>query len=113
MDAYPHRYEATPALRRQHSTRRTLQVLEVKRERIRDELQQLVSHMGLRVPPRVLEIKRQRIREELEQLVRHMRLIVPPTDTEGDLSSEILQDALDLLGDETFAKCVRQILQEQ
>lgn len=113
MDAYPQKHEVTPAFRRQYTTRRTLQVLEVKRERLRDELQQLVSHMGLKVPPRVLAVKRERLRDELEQLVRHMGLVVPQTDTRQELSADILQEALDLLGDETFAKCVRQILQEQ
>jgi hypothetical protein len=112
MDIYPARDEVTTAFRRECYTRRTAQVLEVKRQRFRDDLQQLVSHLGFSVPPRVLEVKRQRLRDDLQQLVRHLGLIVPQTDTEDDVPSEILQDALDLLGDEAFAKFVRQILQE-
>jgi hypothetical protein len=112
MDAYRERDEVTTAFRRECCTQRTAQVLEIKRQRLRDELQQLVSHLGQIVPPRVLEVKRQRLRDDLQQLVRHLGLIVPQAETNGDFPSEILQDALDRLGDEAFAEFVRQILQK-
>jgi ribosomal protein S18 len=112
MDVYPERDEVTTAFRREYCTQRTVQVLEIKRQRIRDDLQQFVSHIGQIVPPRVLEVKRQRIRNDLQQFVSHLGLIVPQAETGDDFPSEILQDALDRLGDEAFAQCVRQIFQK-
>ncbi len=99
------------AFRRECCTRRTVQVLEIKFQRIRDDLQQFVSHIGQTVPSRILEVKRQRIRDDLQQFVSHLGLIVPQSQTGNDFPSEILQDALDRLGDEVFAEFIRQIIQ--
>jgi len=113
VDAYRNPDESTFAVRRERSTRRTAKVLAVKRQRLRDDLQQFVDHIGLAISPRVLEVKRQRLRDDLQQLVRHLGLIVPQTEVGSDFSPEILQDALDLLGDDVFVQFVRQIAQEE
>lgn len=74
--------------RRECSIRRTSRVLEAKRKRIRDDLQQLVKHMGLLVPSMGIS----------EQMT--------------DSRTEVLKDALDRLGDESFTQFVLQIVQE-
>lgn len=111
MNTYPKRDEVTTAFHRECCTQRTVQVLEVKRQRLRDDLQQFVSHIGQTVPSRVLEVKSQRIRDDLWQLIHHLGLILPQSQTGNDFPSEILQDALDRLGDEVFAEFIRQIIQ--
>ena len=73
---------------RERSVRRTVTVLEAKRKRIRDELQQLVSHITLLVP--------------LAAISRNST----------DANPDVLQEALARLGDEAFAQLLLQILQE-
>ncbi|MDY6938667.1 MAG: hypothetical protein SWY16_13465 [Cyanobacteriota bacterium] len=63
---------------------------------------------------RVLELKRQRILEDLRQTLEHMALIVPSPnggDREG-LPTEVLQDALERLGDDAFAEFAMQVLKQ-
>jgi hypothetical protein len=112
VNTYSQIDEVTRAFHRECCTQRTVQVLEVKRQRIYDDLQQFVCHVGQIVPSRVLEVKRQRIRDDLQQLVRHLGLIVPQSQMGKDFPSEILQDALDRLGDKAFADFIRKIIQE-
>ncbi|ELR99398.1 hypothetical protein [Gloeocapsa sp. PCC 73106] len=71
-------------LRRERSIRRTVKLLEAKREQIREDLKQLINHFSLLVPSQQ-----------------------PNTDT------QMLQDAVTRLGDEIFAQLLMQILQEK
>lgn len=71
-------------LRRERSIRRTVKLLEAKREQIRDDLKQLVNHFSLLVPS-------------------------PQAKTD----TKLLQEAVQRLGDDTFAQLLTQILQEK
>lgn len=74
--------------KRERSIRRTTQVLKVKKESIRKDLQQLISHLTLLLPSAHLTSK----------------------DNESNL--DLLQAALDRLGDDAFAQLLLQVLQE-
>jgi len=76
------------ALHRECSIRRTTYLLATKMKRIRDDLQQLVCHMGLPVPP------------------------VGISDHMTSAQEEVLQGALERIGDESFTQLVLGILQE-
>lgn len=62
----------------------------------------------------VLEAKRQRIRDEIQQLISHVALLVPAGTKMNDSYSyaDLLQDAAKRLGDDAFAQLLVQILQE-
>jgi hypothetical protein len=62
----------------------------------------------------VLEAKRKRIRQELQQLVRHIALLVPAAESKSvnQSQSDLLAEAAKRLGDEAFAQLLLQILQE-
>jgi hypothetical protein len=63
----------------------------------------------------VLEAKRKHIREELEQLIQHITLLIPlasVSPTTPNSRAELLQDALERLGDDAFAQLLLQILQD-
>lgn len=59
----------------------------------------------------VLQIKRQRIRDDLRQMLGHISLVVPKMGN-GEDSSEVLNDALSRLGDDAFAELVRTVLED-
>ncbi len=88
MDAYPEKDEITTAFRWECSTRRAAKVLALKRQRMREDLQQTIEHLGSIVPP------------------------VGAGDRANDLPTEIVRDAPDRLGDRAFAEFVLQVLQE-
>lgn len=68
---------------------------------------------SVRRTSRLLEAKRKRIREDLQDLVRHLGLLVPAVGLEMNASQkEVLAEALGRLEDDTFAQLVLQITQE-
>ncbi|MGC1246802.1 MAG: hypothetical protein WA865_11380 [Spirulinaceae cyanobacterium] len=84
MDNDPETGALTTAFRQERSVRRTMSLLETKRQRMRDDLRQMLLHIGLLVPS-----------------------------TAGtEIDWEVLQEALGRLGDEPFAQLALQILQE-
>ncbi len=61
----------------------------------------------------VLAAKRARFREELQQLIVHLGLLVPLTGSiNQDTQVLLLQEAVHRLGDEAFAQFLLEILQE-
>lgn len=60
----------------------------------------------------VLEAKRVRIRDELQQLVRHMALLVPAGTQTAESYAALLQDAAERIGDDAFTQLLLQVLQE-
>ena len=83
-----------------------------------DFLQQRAQHLrecSIRRTVQLLEAKRRRIREELEQLIGHIALLVPLTGAANNSTeshSQLLRDAVEQLGDEAFAQLLLQVLQE-
>jgi hypothetical protein len=70
---------------------------------------------SIRRTVKVLEFKRKRIHEELEQLILHLALLIPSigtSATSNTVSSELLEEAVNRIGDEAFGQLLRQILQE-
>ncbi|GAB4295725.1 MAG: hypothetical protein Fur0025_33020 [Oscillatoriaceae cyanobacterium] len=70
---------------------------------------------SIRRTAKVLDGKRKRIREDIQYLIAHMALLVPPVAAargETDISTQILTEALGRLGDDAFAQLVLQIMQE-
>ena len=64
---------------------------------------------------KVLDARRQRVREDLHQLVSSIALFVLPVefpDHAGEHYREILTEALSRLGDETFAELVLEMLKK-
>lgn len=88
MSNYPERDLLTKQFERERSIRRTTQVLKVKREAIRKDIQQLISHLTLLLPS------------------AHF------TRGDNDSNLDLLQSALDRLGDDAFAQLIMQVLQE-
>lgn len=79
------------------------------------ERSQLLRECSISRAAKVLDAKRQRIREELEQLIYHIALLVPLAG-DGNSSTEfycqLLQDAVERLGDRAFAQLLLQVLQD-
>ncbi|HIK11343.1 MAG TPA: hypothetical protein IGS52_13950 [Oscillatoriaceae cyanobacterium M33_DOE_052] len=68
---------------------------------------------SIRRTAKVLDGKRKRIREDIQYLIAHMALLVPPVaGGETDISTQIITEALGRLGDDAFAQLVLQIMQE-
>lgn len=70
---------------------------------------------SIRSTVKLLEGKRQRIREELEQLIAHITLLVPSLAKSTNSSTDrakVLQDAVKRLDDEAFAQLFLAILQK-
>jgi hypothetical protein len=69
---------------------------------------------SIRRTVKVLEFKRKRIHEELEQLILHLALLIPSgaSATSNTVSSELLEEAVNRIGDEAFGQLLLQILQE-
>ncbi len=84
MDNDPEAGTLSEAFRQERSVRRTMSLLETKRQRMRDDLRQMLLHMSLLVP----------------------------SATGAEVDWEVLQEALGRLGDEPFAQLALQILQE-
>ncbi|MGB0564383.1 MAG: hypothetical protein ACPGVO_21675 [Spirulinaceae cyanobacterium] len=63
----------------------------------------------------MLEAKRRRIRADLQQLVGHLSLLMPPRQAPHALGDqqEILESALGRLDDDAFSQLLQQILAEQ
>lgn len=61
---------------------------------------------------KVLEAKRTRFREEVEQLIHHLGLLIPLADQSMGSSATLVQEALERLGDDAFAQFLVQILNE-
>lgn len=72
---------------------------------------ELRRERSIRRTVKLLEAKREQIREDLKQLVNHFSLLVPNKQAMND--PQLLQDAVQRLGDETFAQLLNQILQEK
>jgi hypothetical protein len=84
MDDRPQEYELADEFRRERSIRRAVAVLEAKRQRIRDDIEQLISHITL---------------------------LVPPSSSARD-AYNMLEDAAGRLGDDAFAQLLLHVLQE-
>ncbi|AFY78487.1 MAG: hypothetical protein IGR93_20015 [Hydrococcus sp. C42_A2020_068] len=69
---------------------------------------EFVRERSIRRTVKVLEAKRKRIREELEQLIQHLDLLVPSSAT----SSDLLQEAIQRIGDDAFSQLLMQLMQE-
>lgn len=79
------------------------------------ERSRMLREYSVRRAVRVLDTKRQRIREELAQLIRHIALLIPLTEissTSTEPYSDLLQDAIKQLGDDAFSELLLQVLQE-
>jgi hypothetical protein len=79
------------------------------------ERSQLLRECSIRRAAKVLAAKRERIREELEQVISHIALLVPLTDMangSAEAYAQLLQDAAAQLGDEAFTQLLLQVLQE-
>ncbi len=69
----------------------------------------------IRRTAQVLAVKRESIHKDLKQLIAHLTLLLPSAQIaqEGsDSNYDLLQSALDRLGDDTFAQLILQLLQE-
>jgi hypothetical protein len=76
-------------------------------------LTELRRERSIRRTVTVLETKRKRIREELQQLVQHITLLVPATERfSHDSHHSLLEDAISRLGDDAFAELLLQIVQD-
>jgi len=73
---------------------------------------ELNRELPIRRTMTVLQNKRQRVREDLEQLLAHLAFLVPaPAGCDRAATDrEVLEAALDRLGDDAFAQLVRQIV---
>jgi hypothetical protein len=63
----------------------------------------------------VLQFKRSRIREDLLQLVKHLSVLVPLTrgvSASGDSQSDLLIEAIGRLDDDSFSQLLLQIIEE-
>ncbi|MBE9115435.1 hypothetical protein IQ249_05925 [Lusitaniella coriacea LEGE 07157] len=62
----------------------------------------------------VIETKRKRIRDDLEQLICHISLLVPCTGANcfSEQTYGAIEDAAHRLGDDAFAQLLLQVLQE-
>ncbi|MEC4803876.1 MAG: hypothetical protein SAJ12_05635 [Jaaginema sp. PMC 1079.18] len=83
----PEEYTLAFELRRERAVRRTMNLLETKRRRMRDDLDQLITHLSLLVPAELLA----------------------STDS---TPTTVLEDAAARLGDDAFAQLILQLLQE-
>lgn len=72
---------------------------------------ELRRERSVRRTVKLLESKRQKIHEDLQQLITHLVLLVPCKQTE--LDPRILQDALQRIGDESFSQLLLEILQKK
>jgi hypothetical protein len=93
-----------------YAEQQTAIVTELLRER-----SQLLREESIRRTLKVLDAKRRSIREELEQLILHMTLLIPLTGiaaTSPDSYADLLQDAIQQLEDDAFARLLLQVLQE-
>lgn len=75
----------------------------------------LQQEIPIRRATAVLQDKRQRIREDLLQLVQHLGFLVPQpagSPRSPTTDREVLEKALARLGDDAFAQLVRQVLSE-
>lgn len=88
MSNYPEPNLLAKQFKRERSIRRTTQVLKVKKDSIRKDLKQLISHLTLLLPSEHL------------------------TPKENESNLDLLQAALDRLGDDAFAQLLLQVLQE-
>ncbi len=64
----------------------------------------------------LLEGKRKRIREDILQLVQHIGFLVPPrtgSTQPGQFDPAVMEKALGRLGDDAFARLVTQIVREE
>jgi hypothetical protein len=69
----------------------------------------------IRRTAKVLATKRDTIHKDIQQLIAHLGLLLPCQSTASygdDSHGDLLQSALDRLGDETFSQFILQILQE-
>lgn len=59
----------------------------------------------------VLEMKRRRIRDDIEQLISQISLLMPPSSSDREASA-LLEDAAGRLGDEVFVQLLLQVWEE-
>jgi hypothetical protein len=70
------------------------------------------TERAIRRVSQLLQDKRSRIRDDLQQLVDHLCLFVPPTSTsDRNTNTEILLEAAHRLDDEVFTELLVQIIQ--
>lgn len=76
---------------------------------------QFTRERHIRRTARVLATKRDSIHKDIQQLIAHLSLLLPSSKiaSHGDEShSDLLQSALDRLGDDTFTQLIIQVLQD-
>ena len=82
----------------------------------RDELLvELARERSIRRTVRVLKAKRSRIKDDLNQLITHLSLLVPRSKEHGSLrqsNSEIILEALSRLEDDAFTQFLTQIISQ-
>lgn len=77
-------------------------------------LTEFAAERSIRRTANLLQEKRSRIRDDLKQLVKHLALLVPlATASDGDIANtDILIEAAYRLNDEVFAEMLIQIIKE-
>jgi hypothetical protein len=76
---------------------------------------QFKRELSIRRTTQVLKVKRESIRKDIQQLISHLTLLLPSTQLtqkESESNLDLLQAALDRLGDDAFSQLILQILQE-
>jgi hypothetical protein len=80
----------------------------------KDELlMEFHTERSIRRVAQLLQDKRSRIRDDLQQLIEHLSLFVPLSNSKGDgaVNTEILLEAAQRLNDEVFTELLVQIIQ--
>ena len=75
----------------------------------------MARELSIRRTVRVLKAKRSRIRDDLNQLVTHLSLLVPRSKEHGSLrqsSAEIILEALERLDDDAFTQLLTQVMSQ-
>lgn len=87
-DSSPSHDALSVAFNKERSIRRTVKVLEFKRKRVNDELKQLIAHLAWLMP-----------------LSQNPKL-------NQQITTELIQEAVNRLNDDAFGQLILQILQE-
>ena len=72
-------------------------------------LKEFAKERSIRRVVRVLQTKRSRINDDLDQLVTHLGLLIPAHHTNGN--KQILLEALNRLDSDGFTELLKQIIQ--
>ncbi len=84
-----------------------------KRDALCSELER---ERSIRRAAKLLQAKRARIRDDLDCLVSHLALLMPPSSkaaTQSEVNSELLIEAARRLNDDNFKELLRQVIEER